>query len=489
MSASSSDRSPIRWRSWAGLASGPVLAAVLWLAPPLGTLTVPAQRVAGLASWMAVWWLTGVVPLPATSLLPLAVLPILGVVPARDVAREYADPVIFLFLGGFFIAAATQRWGLHRRFALGIIALVGASARRVLFAFMLATAFLSMWISNTATAAMMLPIAVAVLDLARRESGTAAPAFGTALMLGVAYAASIGGVATLIGTPPNAIFAANTALVREAPIGFAEWMALGLPVATVMLILCWLILALGLYRIRGPLAGVGRMIDVEREKLGTWSTGERATAVVFTGAALAWMLRQPKTIGDLTVPGLATLFPGLTDAGIAIAAAVVLFAVPVSTTARHFVLDWETAARVPWGVLLLFGGGLALASAIDGSGLAAWIGERLAVLAGAPPVVIVGAVAVLFIFLTELTSNTATAAMGMPVMAALAPALGAEPLSLMATVALASSLAFMLPVATPPNAMVFGSGAVPAAQMARAGLWVNLAGVVVITVIMLAVGI
>ena len=470
---------------WVTLVLGPAAAITLWLAPPLGGMDRDAQHVAGLACWMALWWLRGVVPLPATALLPLAVLPLLGQGSMRDVSAPYADPVIFLFLGGFFLAAATERWDLHRRLALAVVGAVGGSAPRVVFAFMLATAGVSMWISNTATAAMMLPIGAAVVAMGQggRERG----AFGSALLLGLAYAASIGGAATLIGTPPNAILAGAASQILGRTVGFAEWMAVGVPVSALMLLACWVVLTRVVHRVSGPLPGIAQVIERERNALGAWTPGARITAGVFAATALAWLLRQPKSIGALHVPGLTDWLPGLSDAGIAIAAALLLFAFPASIEARRFVLDWDSATRIPWGVLLLFGGGLSLAAAIDGSGLARWIGERLSALAGAPDVLVVAAVALLFIFLTELTSNTATAAMGMPVMAALAPTLGVDALTLMSAAALAASLAFMLPVATPPNAMVFGTGSVTAREMARAGIWLNLIGAIVITTVVAVV--
>jgi solute carrier family 13 (sodium-dependent dicarboxylate transporter), member 2/3/5 len=468
-------------RRWGGFAGGPLAAVlVLSLAPAMpGT----AQRVAALASWMAVWWLTAVVPLAVTALLPLVLLPLAGVARIDAVASPYADPIIFLFMGGFFLAAASERWGLHRRLALGVIALVGAEAPRVILAVMLATAFVSMWISNTATAAMMLPITVALMDLARREAPDRAAPFGTALVLGMAYAASIGGVATLIGTPPTAIFAAAAANVAGRPVGFAEWMAVGLPISALMLAACWLLLVRVLFRVRGPLGGIGALVARERASLGAWGVGPIVTVTVLAGAALAWVFREPKQLGALTIPGLADVIPAISDAGIAVGAAVILFIAPVSLSERRFVLDWETAARIPWDVLLLFGGGLALASGFETSGLATWLAGWLEGLRGAPPVVVVGAVTLFFVLLTELTSNTATAAMAMPLVAALAPALGAEPVGLMAAAALGSAMGFMLPVGTPPNALAFGTGAVTVGQMAKAGIWLDLTGVVVITTV------
>jgi sodium-dependent dicarboxylate transporter 2/3/5 len=466
---------------WGGVAAGP-LAAVLVMT--LGfAMPGPALRVAALAAWMAVWWLTAVVPLAATALLPLLLLPLVGGGRIDQVAAAYADPIIFLFMGGFFLAAASERWGLHRRLALSVIALVGTEARRVVLAVMVATAFLSMWISNTATAAMMLPITVALMDLARREAPDRAAPFGPALVLGMAYAASIGGVATLIGTPPTAIFAAAAANLAGRPVGFAEWMAVGLPISVLMLAVCWVLLVRVLFPVRGPLGGVAQLLDRERRSLGAWSPGAIVTLVVLALAAAAWVLREPKRLGAISIPGLSDAVPGISDAGIAIGAALVLFVTPVSLAERRFALDWEAAGKIPWDVLLLFGGGLALAAGFETSGLSPWLAGRLEGLGGAPPVVITAAVTLFFVLLTELTSNTATAAMAMPLVAALAPALGAAPLGLMAAAALGSSLGFMLPVGTPPNALAYGTGAVTVGQMAKAGVWLDLTGVIVITVV------
>lgn len=468
-------------RTWTPTIAGPAAAALVWLVPPPYQMPPAAHAVAGLAVWMAIWWLTATLPLAVTALLPLALLPILGPVRIEQIARPYADPIIFLFMGGFFLAAATQRWQLHRRLALGVIAAAGTAPARLVLALMLATAFISMWISNTATAVMMLPIAGAVLDLARRESPETAPALGRALILGTAYAASIGGIASLIGTPPTAIFAA-AAKAQGQPVGFAEWMTLGVPIAAVLLVACWLLLTRALFPVRGSLPGVRELVARERAGLGPWSTGQRITVAVLALAAAAWIFREPKTLGSVTVPGLVDLIPGLSDAGIAIAAALVLFVAPIATRERRFTLDWESAERIPWGVLVLFGGGLALAEAFTASGLAEWIGLRLEGLRGAPPVVVLGAVALLFVLLTELTSNTATAAMAMPIMAALAPAVGVAPVVLMATAALAAALGFMLPVGTPPNALAYGTGAVTSGEMAKAGVWMDITAAVVITV-------
>ena len=313
----------------------------------------------------------------------------------------------------------------------------------------------------------------------------------------MAYAASIGGIATLIGTPPTAIFAAAARQVTGQAVGFAEWMLLGLPLAAAMLAVCWVVLVRVVQRVSGPLEGIGELLAAERAALGSWTAGQRVTVAVLAATALAWVLREPKMIGGITVPGLTTLAPGLSDAGIAMIASLILFVTSVGTngveekrrgeasretgvgTTR--VLDWDSARRIPWDVLLLFGGGLALAAAFEGSGLAAWLAGRLGGLAGAPTVVVVGAVTLFFVLLTELTSNTATAAMAMPLAASLAPAFGVAPVPLMAAAALGSALGFMLPVGTPPNALAYGTGAVSVREMARAGIWLDLAGAALIT--------
>jgi sodium-dependent dicarboxylate transporter 2/3/5 len=460
------------------LGVGPAWFAITLLVPAPAALSAAAWHTAGLAGWMAVWWLTATVPLEATALLPIALLPVLGVVPLTDITASYADPIIFLFLGGFFMAATLERWGLHKRFALATVRTVGTGGPRVVLAFMIASAVASMWISNTATTIMMLPIALAVVRAAEDEGG----GLSTALLLGIAYAASIGGVSTLIGTPPNAIFAGAARELLGMDIGFAEWMAMALPIAIPMLVGCWALLV-RLFGVRGEVPGLADYVERERSALGPMVGGERFVLAVFACTAAAWILREPKVLGHLRIPGLADLLPGISDAGIAIMAAVVLFVVPLRRQRVRFALDWESARRVPWGILLLFGGGLALARAFEVSGLTEWLGGRLIGLRGVPLPLVVAATATLFVFLTELTSNTATAALGMPLMVGVAAGLGMPALPLMMTAALAASMAFMLPVATPPNAIVFGSGRISSAQMARAGLGLNFLSIAIISLV------
>lgn len=463
-----------------GLTLGIAVFVLILVLPAPAGLEPDGQRVAAVAGLMAIWWMTEALPLPATALLPIALFPILGVMPTSAATAPYANEIVFLFLGGFMIALAMQRWGLHRRIALAIVARVGVEPRRLVLGFMIATGFLSMWISNTATAVMMLPIGLAILTLIGRERGN----LGVGLMLAIAYAASIGGVATLIGTPPNAILAAAASEMLGRTIGFAEWMMVGLPVAVVMMILTWLLLVHFLYPVEAESGDEGSaraVIAEERASLGPLSRGERIVAIVFTVTALAWTMRDPKVLGAFEIPGIATFFPLLTDAAIAMIAALLLFAIPVSLRTRTFALDWKWAVKAPWGVLLLFGGGLSLARGFETTGLAVWIGQQVAILQDVPLIVVILAVATLFCFLTELTSNTATSTMGMPIMAGVAAGVGADPLSLMAAAALASSMAFMLPVATPPNAIVFASGYVTIKQMIRAGIWLNLISILLVT--------
>ena len=463
------------------LLAGPVLAAVLLVLPAPAGLDPAGWRTAAVALWMAVWWITEALPIPVTALLPLVLFPVLGILPMAEAAAPYANEVIFLFMGGFFLAAGMEGSGLHRRVALTIIRRVGLGPERLVLGFMLATAFLSMWISNTATAAMMLPIGVAVVELFRGDQPAEGFPLGVALMLGIAYGASIGGVATLIGTPPNAIFAASVVELLDGEIGFGRWLLLGVPVTAVMLPLTWFLLVKVLHP-PGPLSGDARaVLEDQLARLGPASTAERRVGAIFATTALAWILRSPKTLGAFTIPGLQDLAPGIRDSTIAMAASLVLFILPRGSGDRTPLLTWPRARGIPWGVLILFGGGLSLARAMEASGLSQWIGTSVAGLQGVSPLVLFAVLALLFVFLTELTSNAATTTMAMPVLVGAAAAMGTAPLPLMIVATLSSSMAFMLPAATPPNAIVFGADYLGIRQMARAGLALNLVAVCVVT--------
>ncbi|MBW1879531.1 MAG: DASS family sodium-coupled anion symporter [Deltaproteobacteria bacterium] len=462
-------------RRTVGLFAGLLLYGGMLLAPTPEVLSDAGWRTAAVAVLMAVWWTSEAIPIEATSMLPLVLFPVLGVLDMRAAAAPYAHELVFLFLGGFLIAVTLERWGLHKRIALAVMAAFGSGPRRLVLGFMVATALLSMWISNTATAAMMLPIGIAVAERLRPpdvESGEYR--FGVALMLGIAYSASIGGVATLIGTPPNAVFAGAASELLGVQIGFLDWMKVGLPLSVVMLPVAWALLVYVLYP-PGAVAGDADSVLISaRARLGRPSRGEWTVGVVFIATALAWFLRSPKEFGSFTLPGIQSVAPWVGDATIAVAAAVALFALPVNLRRGEFALDWPTARRIPWGVLLLFGGGLSLARGMEVSGLAEWIGAMVSTLNWLPMLAVIATVVALFVFLTEVTSNTATSTMAMPVMAAAAVGLGMEPMVLMASAALAASMAFMLPVATPPNAIVFGSGYLSIPTMVRSGFWMNL---------------
>ena len=462
------------------LAAGPAAWLLLLLAAP-ASMSASARQVLGIAGWMAVWWLGEPVPLGATSLLPIVLFPLLGVRSAKDAAAPYANELVFLFLAGFLLAAALEKWNAHSRIAYGIVSGIGGGARRAVLAVMLATGFISMWISNTATAAMMYPIALAIGALF--GAGTAADRTRTALMLGVAYSASIGGVGTLLGTPPNLIFAGAARELAGREVSFVDFMKIGTPIVAVLLPLCWALLVFVLFRGKVDMgADARRALRERRAALGPIRGGEARTIGVFLLTVAGWLLRERKDLGVVTIPGLADLAPGVTDASVGLAGALLLFVIAdrAPRSGGRPLLTWREAREIPWEVLLLFGGGLSLAAAMESSGLAGWLGANLGSLAGSSRLAVYGGLAFVVLVLSELASNTAVAAMAMPIAASLAPAVGEPPLALMLVAALAASTGFALPVATPPNAIVFGSGQVSVRQMARAGVLLDLIAVAVI---------
>ncbi|MCL4210148.1 MAG: DASS family sodium-coupled anion symporter [Phycisphaeraceae bacterium] len=513
--ASESDGSTRRAVQWAGLALGPALALLAyWLLPAtyanaageVVPFTPAGRATLAMMIWMGTWWLTEAIDITATALLPLAVFPLLGIAGIRQAAAPYADETIFLFMGGFILALSMQRWGLDKRIALLTLRVVGTHPINMVGGFMLATAMISAFVSNTATAAMMMPIALSVINLVRSRLGkptvdasnpgaTPLGHFGLCLMLGIAYAASIGGLATIIGSPPNVI-AVGFLRDRIAPqhrldMSFAQWLELGLPLTLIFLPLTWLLLTRVLYPIRmGRIEGGGDMIRSEFRALGRAGRGEWITFIVFIVTVMLWITRPLLTAGIGGSTDAATgeaswvipPIPGLTDAVIAMLAALVLFILPVNARKRQFTMDWPTASGLPWGILLLFGGGLSLAGAVQSNGVAEFLGSHAGGLSALPDFLIVLMVVLAIIFLTELTSNTATTAALIPVLAGLAPGLGVSPYLLVIPATFAASCAFMLPVATPPNAIVFGTGFVTIPQMCKAGLWLNLVGSVLITI-------
>lgn len=455
-----------------GLFLGPLLLLLCILTEPPAGLSETAWLTVGMAALMAVWWSTEAIPIPATSLLPILLIPVLGIDTLEKATAPYANATIFLFLGGFLLGLAMQRWNLHKRIALATLLAVGNAPSRQIAGFMIATAFISMWVSNTATSIMMLPIGLSVIGLLVEGSGAhERERFATALLLGIAYAASIGGVATLIGTPPNALLAAFLRENYDVHIGFGQWMLLGVPVSLGMLIFTWWWLTRGGFNLAGRDSRT--MLEKEMADLGPMSHPEKLVAVVFLLAALAW----------ISQPLLANYVDGVNDTSIAIAAALALFLIPANLRERTFLMDWETANKLPWGVLLLFGGGLSLAGVIGASGLAQWIAQSLGVFGMLPLILMIGLVALVITFLTEITSNTATAAAFLPLLGALAVAQGLPPEMLAIPAALAASCAFMMPVATPPNAIVFGTGEMRIQSMIKSGFALNIFGVVLITLL------
>lgn len=457
---------------WVGLLGGIGVFVFMLALPAPADLPAAGWYTAAVGLLMATWWITEAVPIPVTALLPLVLFPLLGAGTIDEVARPYANPLIFLFMGGFMIALAMQRWGLHRRIALTIIQAIGTRPHAIIFGFMVASAFLSMWVSNTATAMMMLPIGLSVIRLTGPDDG--APGqnpFAVALMLSIAYACNIGGMGTIIGTPPNALLQGFLSETYGVQLSFARWMMMGLPFVVVGLPLTYWVLTRVAFSISmETIAGGRELIAEEMEDMGAPSRAEWMVGLVFVGVATLWITR----------PLLADWLPGLSDAGIAMAGATALVVLPVRPSEGTFVLDWATASRLPWGVLLLFGGGLSLASTVERTGLATWIGNGFGALNHVPVILLILAVAGTIVLLTELTSNTATTAAFLPIMASVAVGVGQNPYLLIVPAALAASAAFMLPVATPPNAIVYGSEVMTIPQMARAGALLNLLFVLLI---------
>jgi len=466
-----------------GLVLGPLLFAAIMLIPTPEGLSSGGQAVGATTAWVAAWWIGEAIPIPATSLLPIVLFPLTGALDVDATTAPYANDLIFLFMGGFFIAMAMQRWELHRRIALRTIRVVGAGPKRIILGFMIATAFLSMWVSNTATAMMMTPIGLAVIlqtsDIVDRTD-TDIPTeqgefnFGTGLMLCIGYAASVGGVGTIIGTPPNLVLVGAINETFDQTISFAQWMLYGVPIAALGVVIIWVYVTRFIIPPKmDTLPGGMEIIDEELNALGSMSREEKLVLVVFTGTAIAWISRSFV---------LEPIIPGIADSMIAIAGALALFLIPAREDdgSVTFLLDWETAVNITWGIILLFGGGLSIAAGFEETGLAEWIGGLLGGLQGVSIVLVMTVVVLLTIFMTEVTSNTATTAMLMPIMASLAVGLAIHPYGIMIGAATAASFAFMLPVATPPNAVVFGTGYITMPQMAKTGFGLNIIGILLV---------
>lgn len=427
-------------------------------------------RTMGLGGMMAIWWTTECIPLAATAFLPLVLAPVVGILPIKEVSASYAHPMIYLFLGGFMLSIAMERTGLHFRIARKVVASVGPNPKHQVGGMMLVTAFLSMWMSNTATAVMMLPIVVSTAKLMKEGSGGNSSKFGTALLLGVAYGASIGGMATLIGTPPNALLAAYLSSSYDIQIGFGQWMLFGVPFSGTLLIVTWFLLTRKDLEHSGGEDSV-KLVRRQLQEMGPMSYGEKSVLILFSVTAVFWMLR----VFIVKATGLA-----ISDTGIAMAAALFLFLLPMKNGSADRLLHWHHAEKVPWGILLLFGGGLALAAMMKMSGLAEFIGSRFEGLHGWSSIALIAIIVITVVFLTEITSNTATAAGLLPLVGPVAVSLGETPATFAIPMAIATSCAFMLPVATPPNAIVFGSGEITINQMVKAGFWLNIISIIMI---------
>ncbi len=462
----------------------------------LDSSTPNITKMTAVASLMAVWWITEAIPLAATSLLPIILFPILGILDGEKTASAYINPIIFLFLGGFLLALAMENWGLHKRIALKIITLFGGSLNSIVLGFMAATAFISMWISNTATAIMMLPIALAIIAKLENEFGKdATHNFSVTIMIAIAYACSLGGICTLIGTPTNLAFVRILKITfpNSPQIGFGNWMLLGIPISIIMLLFAAFLLTKVFYKYDKSLNIDRNFIKEEYKSLGKISFEELTIAIIFFTTAMLWIFRVDMNLGFMIVPGwerLVSFSKYLNDGTVAIAMALLLFVIPSrqNDNQRKTILDTTVFNKVPWGIILLFGGGFALADGFTSTGLSKFIGVKLASLTDLSPIIIVASVALVITFLTELTSNTATAQMVLPIMASISVAAKINPLLLMITATISASMAFMLPVATPPNTIVFASERLKIMDMAKVGFVMNLFGVIVISLLVYLIG-
>jgi len=475
------------------LIAGPLLFALVAFAPSPAGMPWPAQITAAITLWVAVWWIAEPIEMAATSLLPLVLLPLAGIMPLKAVSAEYGNEIIFLFMAGFFMGKSIERWQLHRRIALRMVLWIGTDPARTVLGFMVASAFISMWISNTATAVMMTPVAIAVA--AQGEMGEGQKNFAKALLLGVGYACSIGGLATLIGTPTNAIFIAYAQQKMGETVSFGKWLVFGFPFSAVLLWACWRLLLL-LFPLGGKSGGDldrPQLLREQMEALGPITTAEKRIVGVFGAVIVAWVsgsllwyapLNQwvHVNMAGLPLPEDLSKVPAYcSDTLVAIMGAIIFFLMPAGNPgAKAKLLDWPTAAKIPWGVLILFGGGLALAKGFDRSGLADWFGEAMKGLSYLPHVVVILTVLSAVVLLSEVASNIATASMMMPVLAALASSIGSDPFGLLLSATLAASIGFGLPIATAPNSIVFASGQMSTRDMARAGFLLDVVAILML---------
>ena len=460
-----------------GLFLGPLLFILIKLFFQPEGLNDSAISILASTAWVAVWWITEAISIPVTALLPIILFPLSGGLSLSETTASYGHKYIFLFLGGFILAIAIEKWNLHKRIALNIIKIVGTNVNRIILGFMVATASLSMWISNTATAVMILPVGIAIVLQLQDNPNTKVNEnliFGKALMLAIAYSASIGGMATLIGTPPNLVLAGVVESTYNTEISFSQWFMFGFPLSIILLVLCWVYLTKIAFKFKQKeFPGGKKEINKQLKALGKITHEEKIILLVFSLAAIAWICRSFL---------ISKWLPAIDDTIIAMIASVVLFIIPNGKKSAALI-TWPEAVKLPWGILLLFGGGMALASGFEVSGLAAWIGNQLTSLIGVSIFILLLVLIASVNFLTEITSNMATTAMLLPVLVALATVLDVHPYLLLVSATLAASCAFMLPVATPPNAVVFGSGYLNIEDMVKKGIWMNIISIILVTLI------
>jgi len=441
-----------------------------------------------IAVLMAIWWFSEALPVSITALIPVILFPFLGIINGKIIASSYFNHIIFLFIGGFILATAMEKWNLHKRIALRILMITGPKPGKILFNFMLATAFLSMWMSNTATAMMMVPIVLSIIVGFKDEKHSSEmDKFAIGLLLSVAYSASIGGLATLIGTPPNLAFSKiYTIMFPHAPeISFVQWMQLGVPISIIMFIGAFLLLYF-MYSPKGKIKIDTSEFKKRYDELENMTFEEKIVLIVFISLALLWITRSGFNIQDFKIPGWSSLFPNpgfINDGTVAIAVTMLLFLIPSKKNKNERILERKAILKLPWNIVLLFGGGFALAKGFADSGLSEYLQKHMDWVAQYPPILVIFSIALFMSFLTELTSNTATTSMFLPILASMSVSAHIHPLLLMLPATFAASLAFMLPVATPPNAVVFGSNKISINQMAKTGFWLNMLGVIIITTV------
>ncbi|MFY9241483.1 MAG: DASS family sodium-coupled anion symporter [Polaribacter sp.] len=460
-----------------GLVLGPVLFVIIILFFNPDGLTSEAKAVLACAAWIAIWWITEAIPIAVTALLPIILFPLSGAMGLNDTTASYGHKYVFLYIGGFILAIAIEKWKLHKRIALTIIRIVGTNVKNIILGFMIATAFLSMWISNTASAVMILPVGMAIISQLKDNPATIEnenSIFAKALMLAIAYSASIGGMATLIGTPPNLVLAGVIKQTYNIEISFSQWFMFGFPIAIILLVICWLYLTRFAFTFKqNEFPGGNKEIKRQLKELGEISYEEKAVFLVFLATAFSWITRSFL---------LESFIPKIDDTIIAVFFAVLLFIIP-SKNKSEKLMNWEDAVKLPWGIVLLFGGGMALALGFETSGLAVWIGAQMTSLGSVPLFLLLLILITSVNFLTEITSNLATTAMLLPVLVSLASAIGVHPYFLLVGATVAASCAFMLPVATPPNAVVFGSGYLKIEDMFKKGFGMNIISIILLTLI------